>query len=218
MNTRGRKKEGRRGFMAGLVALALAFTAAQPLEAARADDFSADAETCIGDLGDRVIKELTGKDLDREERARRTRTILNEHFAVKAIGQWVLGRYWRKADKAQQEEYLKLFEDLIVVTYVNRFENYKGETFAVNSAAMKGGKDAIVQTNIVQPDGSPPIKVDWRVRLRKRDGKFLIVDVFVEGVSMSQTQRSEFASVIRQNGGAIDAFLKELRQRVKKAA
>lgn len=185
---------------------------------AMAGDFSGGARTFIGSLADRVIAELTPKGLDRAERERRFRGILKEHFAVAAIGQWVLGQYWRKASEAEQKEYLALFEDLIIATYVNRFETYKGETLAVTDSQMRGEDDALVFTQINQTDGNPPLKVDWRVRQRRSDGAFKIVDVIVEGVSMSQTQRSEFASVIRQHGGEIAGFLLEMRERVKKAA
>jgi phospholipid transport system substrate-binding protein len=41
--------------------------------------------------------------------------------------------------------------------------------------------------------------VDWRVR--KADGRFKIVDVHVEGVSMALTEREEFGSVIQRKGG-----------------
>jgi phospholipid transport system substrate-binding protein len=45
-----------------------------------------------------------------------------------------------------------------------------------------------------------------------------IVDVYVEGVSLGQTQRSEFASVIRNTGGKVAGLLDEMRRRVKRQA
>jgi ABC-type transporter MlaC component len=39
-----------------------------------------------------------------------------------------------------------------------------------------------------------------------------------EGVSMGQTQRSEFSSVIRNNGGTIDGLLAELSKRANNGA
>ena len=57
--------------------------------------------------------------------------------------------------------------------------------------------------------GSPPLRVIWR--LRARDGGYRIADLMVEGISMGQTQRSEFASVIRLNGGTVEALLEKLR-------
>ncbi|MEO5338271.1 MAG: ABC transporter substrate-binding protein [Magnetospirillum sp. WYHS-4] len=205
----------KRMFLAGAFALALA--AGMPAWAT-AGDFSTGAKSFLQSLGDRVIEELTPKNIDRAERERRFRSILKEHFAVEAIGQWVLGASWRKANDAEKQEYLALFEDLVIATYVNRFENYKGETLSVVDSQMKGEDDALVYSHISLQEGNPPLKVDWRVRQRKSDGKFKIVDVIVEGISMSQTQRSEFASVIHKHGGEIAPFLRELRDRVKKAA
>lgn len=206
----------RRMLITGMAALvASVLVVATP---ARAEDFSDQARQFMTDLADEVVNRLTGPGLSREQRSDRFRKILHENFAVDAIGQWVLGRYWRAASAEQRNEYLRLFEDLIVATYVNRFEEYNGQQLEVRRSLMQGDKDAIVQTRIIQPQGGgEPVDVSWRVR-KKSDGSLRIVDVIVEGVSMGQTQRSEFASVIRKHGGSIDAFLSELRQRVQEAA
>jgi phospholipid transport system substrate-binding protein len=50
------------------------------------------------------------------------------------------------------------------------------------------------------------VRVDWRVR----GGK--VIDVIVEGVSMSVTQRSEFSSIIQRNGGDIEALITHLQK------
>jgi phospholipid transport system substrate-binding protein len=205
----------KRAFLVGSTALAAAL--AMP-GTPWAGDFSTGARTFLESLAERVIRELTPKEIDRAERDRRFRSILKEHFAVEAIAQWVLGASWRRTTEGERKEYLRLFEDLIVATYVNRFETYKGEKMQVTDSQMKGEDDALVNTRIDMQDGSDPLKVDWRVRQRRSDGAFKIVDVIVEGISMSQTQRSEFASVIHKHGGEIAPFLEELRERVKKAA
>jgi phospholipid transport system substrate-binding protein len=74
-------------------------------------------------------------------------------------------------------------------------------------------KDVLVYTKIVRPTSDALLKVDWRVR--RRGGNLAIVDVIVQGVSMGQTQRSEFASAIRRDGG-LDGFIAELKKRVDK--
>ena len=91
---------------------------------AKADAFADAAQKFIESLADKAIAALTGKDVPRSERVRRFRVLLNEHFAVETIGRWVLGRHWRDASDAERREYLRLFEDLIVKTYVDRFTEY----------------------------------------------------------------------------------------------
>ena len=181
---------------------------------AAADDFSAGAGKFVESMEQKTIDALTEDGITREIRVRRFRGILNEFFAVKAIGQWVLGRYWRRTTPTQREEYLRLFEDLIVFRFIDLFSDYSGENLTVVKTLTKG-KDAIVYSLIGRPGGQEPLKVNWRVRSRK-NGQYRIIDVIVEGISMGQTQRSEFGSVFRKNGGRFDAFLTELREQVNK--
>ena len=176
----------------------------------RADANPAEAERFIASLADKAVAALTDSSIVREERVRRFRRLLHDHFDVKTIGRWVLGRYWRRATVAERDEYLMLFERLIVATYVDRFSAYAGVALDVTRSVEKGGEDAIVSTRILRPSGGEPIDVDWRVRVRDRG--FSIVDVMVEGISMGQTQRSEFSSVIRKNGGQVEGLLVELRK------
>ena len=183
---------------------------------ARADDGGDKARIFIESLAERAISTLAVTDIDRDQREERFRSLLAEHFDVRFIGRWVLGHYWKKATAAEQDEYLQLFEDLIVVIYANRFSEYKGETLSVLKTVAGGKRDIIVRTEIIQPDGSRAARLDWRVR--PHEGGLKIVDIMVEGISMGLTQRKEFASVIRKNGGHVEALLVELRKLLKKDA
>jgi len=179
----------------------------------RAADASGDAQAFIAGLADRAISALTPPGISREERETRARSLLNDNFAVPAIGQFVLGRYWRDASAEERAEYLRLFEDLIVVTYVDRFSRYSGETLKINRAVTDPDSGDVVVYSEISRSGGPPVQVGWRVR--RADRTFKIIDVIVEGVSMGQTQRSDFSSVIRNNGGSLDALLAEMRRRIR---
>ena len=195
--------------LAGVAAAALAAIAPRLGLA----DSSADATAFIQGMSDQAIASLTPPGISRDEREARARSLLTDNFAVPTIGQFVLGRYWRTASPEERTEYLRLFEDLIVVTYVDRFSRYSGERLRVNNAvADEESGDVMVYSEITRPAGAP-VQVGWRVR--RVPPSFKIVDVVVEGVSMGQTQRSDFASVIRNNGGTISALLEEMRRRVR---
>ena len=107
-------------------------------------------------------------------------------------------------------EYLRLFENMIVTTYAQRFSEYSGQELVVGKATKASERDTVVSSQIVQKDG-PPVTVSWRVRSGASGMK--IIDVIVEGVSMSVTQRSDFASVIQGGGGKVQALLTSLRER-----
>ena len=179
----------------------------------RADEFSAGAKVFIRVLADKAIASLTAKEISKAQREQRFRALMLENFAISGIGKFVLGRYWPRATEIEQAEYLKLFEDLMVVMYAERFSKYAGETLDVEQAEVRGEYDVLVYSRIKRVDATQPIKVAWRVR--GKPGAYKIVDVMVEGISMAQTQKSEFASFIQQNGGKLDSLLSEMRKRIQ---
>lgn len=154
----------------------------------------------IGFLGDSGIS----KDQQKQEFEK----LLNRNFDLDAIARFSLGRHWRDATPAQKSEYTKLFKDMIVDVYSNRFGEYQGQTIEVTGSRKEGEKDVLVHSLLNQASG-PDVKVDWRVRGTSESYK--VIDVIVEGVSMALTQRSDFASVIQRGGGNIEVLLAHLR-------
>lgn len=177
---------------------------------AQSNPQAAAAAKFVDNLGSKAIETITSGPSAKDAVTERFRELLNQGFDVPFIGQFVLGRYWNLASPEQQKEYLRLFEQMIITTYTDRFRQYSGEQFQVHGGRPDGDTDYFVQSQIMRPSG-PPVNVEWRVR--KADKGYKIIDVVVEGVSMSVTQRSEFASVIQSQGG-IEGLLKAMRQRV----
>ena len=179
----------------------------------RADDFTDGAEQFITSLADDAISSLTGKTLTEKERQQKFRKLLNSYFDINGIGKWALGRYWRKTSKSERLEYLDLFENLIINTYANRFSQYTKEKLTVKGSSRRG-KFALVKSQI-NGGKEKPIRIEWRVIFP--DGNYKVFDIIVEGVSMLRTQRSEFSSVIRRNGGKISGLLVALRKKTTKS-
>lgn len=61
---------------------------------------NSDARSFIRSLADQSIRSLIATNVPRAERIKRFRTLFDSHFAVRGIGKWILGRYWRRASKA----------------------------------------------------------------------------------------------------------------------
>lgn len=154
-----------------------------------------------------VLKETAGG--DKQKREAEFRTIFRENFDIPEIGKFVLGVHWRNASEQQRTEYLKEFETYVVRTYAERLSEYSGEQLEVGRAQAQGEKN-FVDSVIRRPNGAPPIRIVWEVE--KRGGGFKVVDLKIESVSMSQTQRSDFGSYVSQNGGKVDALIARLKQ------
>ncbi len=170
-----------------------------------------DAAHFISRLGNQAIDTLRATDLTLDQREARFRGLLSQGFDLRFIGRFVLGRNWRGATPDQQNDYIALYGEYLLQIYSARLGGYSGETLTVTGARQANDKDIIVSTILERPSGSSII-ADWRVRTI--DGRYRIIDIAVEGISMAITQRSEFASVVRRDG--MDGLLTVLRARTTK--
>jgi len=166
----------------------------------------------IQSLGDRAIKIISNKQMPADQRNTQFSQILNDSFDLRTIGRFVIGRTWNGATPDQQTEYMDLFKKLVIKNYGDRMTLYTGEGFQVIGTRPESDMDTTVLSQITHPDGSQPTTIDWRVR--EKDGKMGVIDVIVEGVSLSVTQRQEYAAVIQNNDGKIDGLLKIMRDQL----
>ena len=174
-----------------------------------ADEKNKLAQDFIQNIGAQAVSFLGNDNLSEEQKTSQFRALLNDSFDMRTIGRFAMGRHWRGASKEQRSEYLDLFNDMVIDVYAGRFSEYKGQGFEVVSSRADGKKDFLVSSYIVPGNGSK-IKLDWR--LRHKEGQYKIIDIIIEGVSMSLTQRSDFSSVIQRGGGNVDVLLDHLRK------
>ncbi|HEY1258392.1 MAG TPA: ABC transporter substrate-binding protein [Stellaceae bacterium] len=183
------------------------------LAAERARAATADAAAFMNDLLGQAIAVLNGKTSMAERRARFAQ-LFHADFDGPGIARFVLGRYWRTASPDERQEFLKLFDDYVVLVYSTRLADFSGQTFKVRGS--RADADAtIVSTDIVSPGAAQPIEIDWR--LVGGDHGYKITDVVVGGVSMMVTERSEFASVIQRHGGQVQGLLALMREKTASA-
>lgn len=181
----------------------------------RADQHLAASTEFVQNLADRAITMLSADGQTAETRRAHFRDLFREGFAIKGIARYSLGRSWSSASDADRSEYLTLFEDVIVATWADRFSDYSGQKFtvedAVDASSANASENVAIIRSVFFTDPQSPIRIDWRVA--SRGDLFKITDVVVEGVSMANTQRDEFASVIASNSGQISALLDILRKK-----
>jgi phospholipid transport system substrate-binding protein len=170
----------------------------------------AGAQKFIDNMAGQAIEFLGNPGMSQTAKQQAFEKLLRESFDMDTIGRFALGRYWRTATDSQRKEYTNLFRKMVVQVYSARFSEYDGQKFETRSVRPEGEKDTLVTSFIIPPSG-PEVQVDWRVR--HKDGRYRIVDVIVEGVSMSVTQRSDFAAVIQRGGGDVGVLLNHLRNK-----
>lgn len=179
---------------------------------ADANDDLAGARQFIGDLANRSIATMTTKGISDAERTRNFRALFVQAVDLPTIGRFALGRHWRGATPEQQQEFIALFSELMVLTWSARFKDAADTvTFQVTDAKTDTDQGVAVESRILR-EKQAPVQVLWR--LRSTEGGFRIADLVVEGTSMQFQYRDEYAAVINQGGGKIDGLLAALRQKV----
>ncbi|WP_200343627.1 MlaC/ttg2D family ABC transporter substrate-binding protein [Rhodovibrio sodomensis] len=218
-----RRRNLMRGLTAGLAALLLAVAAPATAQndGGRSDGGRSDralaerAATYITELSRNAIEQLSPDDISAAERAERARKILEENFAGHDLARFVLGRYWRVASPQQRERFITLLREVALTRFLPTFQNLSMDQVTIERAIAdpQATGMARVITRVDVPDRAP-VELAWRVRPTD-DGGFQIVDIMAEGVSMAITLRSEYSSVIEQNGGRVEALLTRLENRLR---
>ena len=179
-----------------------------------AQDHVAGSATFIQRLAENAAISLSDESLGPAEREGGFRRLFTDNFAVGSIARFSLGRYWRGASSAQRKEYLALFEDVIITTWASQFSQFDGQRVEVSQAidakSPRADENAALVRSAIHVNNSTAIRVDWHVA--NKGDIYKITDILVEGISMVTTQRDEFVSVVRANGGTINDLLSMLRE------
>lgn len=175
------------------------------------------AASFLADLQEKAASRLGDDSISSEQKETHFRRLFNENFDVPSIGRFVIGRYWRAASEAEQNAFLKVFEDAMVQRFLPLLAENSSERFHIGSVTPDGANENMVLIDSrINRDGAEPYRVAWRVR--NSDGSFKILDIVAEGVSMAITLRSEYGSVLKSNGGKLGPLTEALREKVARGA
>jgi len=148
---------------------------------------------------DRGIAILQRPDLKakekREERREALRKELFPYFNFGEMAKRSLGVHWKDRTPEEREEFIRLFRNLLENAYAGKIEGYKGEKILYRKESVDLPY-AEVNTVIVTLQGDE-IPVDYRVL--KDGARWRIYDIVIEGVSLVNNYRSQFAGILQKS-------------------
>jgi phospholipid transport system substrate-binding protein len=141
------------------------------------------------------------------QRRTEIRRVAQGLFDFNEMARLTLARHWKDRSVQEQEEFVRLFTDLLERSYLTTIENYAGErvTFLTESVS---GPYAQVRSRITT-DRRMEISIDYR--LIESGARWAVYDVVLDGVSLVSNYRSQFNSIIRTSSFA--DLLTKLRTR-----
>ena len=135
--------------------------------------------------------------------------IFSKYADVPLIARKALGPTWRGASKAQRSAYVSAFRAYMARYYGTRFEEFLGSEIIVsNSRKTSGG--FLVGSKIILKDGSS-YQAQWHVIDAR--GKYLMYNLFLEGVSVLSDVRVQIGSMLDKRAGSIDRLIEHLNSK-----
>lgn len=138
------------------------------------------------------------------------RNILLPQVNVQLMAKLALGRNaWNAATPDQQTAFTAAFTTLMIRTYASAFAAYTDEQvkfYPLRPGEIDGDR-VQVKSDVLQ-SGGPAIPVNYR--LLSNNGDWQVYDINVDGVSLIQSFRSQFANELNQGG--MDQLLTALNQ------
>ena len=188
----------------GLIGAALAMFTVAPTQAAALDTASAKklVDALVGEIN-RVIasgksEQAMYKDFNR---------IFAKYGDTSYIAAYAMGNDGRRASGAQKKKFSAEFQTYISRKYGARFREFIGGRLEVKSVRPVKSWFEVTTTAFLR--GEAPFTVTFLVSNRTGRDKFF--NMFIEGINLLLTERTEIGAMIDRRGGNLDKMIADLR-------
>lgn len=165
---------------------------------AYAESPAAVIESAAKELGEKLGNRKDELRNDREALYSLINDILLPRFDRDYAAQLVLGRHWRDASAAQRERFIDAFYRTLLHRYADGVLEFNQEQIEVQPHRGKDDDKRTTVKTIVRLDDGTRVPVNYA--LVNRDGKWLMFDVTIEGISYVRNFRAELHSEVQSNG------------------
>jgi phospholipid transport system substrate-binding protein len=147
---------------------------------------------------DRVLKlvgdPVSRRDVGRDRRAT-LRRIADDIFDWEETAKRSLGTHWQQRTPAERDEFVRLFADMLERSYMSKIETYDGEKIGYVGDSVEGDM-AVVRTKLMNKQGT---ETGVNYKMLRREDRWKVYDVEIEGVSLVANYRTQFNNVLRRS-------------------
>jgi phospholipid transport system substrate-binding protein len=145
----------------------------------------------------------------KDERVAQVQKLADGHFDFRELGKRCLGETWGSLSASQQNEFAKTFTALLKASFACRIDEMAKAKVSYQPEIVKADYTEVPMT-ILRPNDKVPVSF----RVLKEPKGWMICDIAIEGVSLSELYRSQFGQVIKTSSyqglmRALHAKLKE---------
>ncbi len=143
-----------------------------------------------------------------EQRRQMVKHVVDPYFDYREMAKRSLGTAWGGLSSGQQDEFVRLFAELLEASYSDKIEKYAQRVKIDYTGEILTDNSAEVRTMVVKPNDRIPLNY----RLLQEGGTWKVYDVVIEGVSLVSNYRSQFSRIIHESSYA--ELVRRLRTKV----
>lgn len=172
----------------------------------------------------KMIKDVANKTFDRiknnqstlKDNPEQLRSIMKEELLPYTDYQFaafkVLGKHAASVPREKLSTFVQVFREYLITTYAVAMSYYDNQEVVFEPASDVGDSTYVVVRAIIKDPNRPEIKVAFKVRKNSKTNVWKAFDMVAEGISMLDSKRSEFESIIRQQ--SIDKVIELMREKI----
>ncbi len=158
---------------------------------------------------DDVVRIIADKETNKNETKRRQalKKAISVIFDYNEMAKRSMGKHWNGRTAQEKKQFVELFATLLENSYASKIESYNNEKIVYIKESIEDNF-AEVKSKIVTA-ARDEFTLDYR--LLKDNGKWMVYDVVIEGVSLVSNYRSQFNKTITASG--YDTLVKKLQSK-----
>jgi len=124
----------------------------------------------------------------------------------------VLGKYANKVPREKLLEFVSVFREYLITSYAVALGYYDDQQVEFAPALEFDGRSDVTVRAVIKDGERPDIKVAFKVRKDRQSDQWQVYDMVAEGISLLSSKRTEFESILRQDG--IDKVIELMRKSI----
>ena len=147
---------------------------------------------------DEVVRIVSDKELKKNDHKRRPmlKKSISVIFDYNEMAKRSMGKHWNQRSAAEKKQFSDLFASLLENSYASKIESYNNEKIVYLKETIDGDY-AEIKSKVVTAKRDE-FTLDYR--MINQNGKWMVYDVVIEGVSLVSNYRTQFNKIINKDG------------------
>jgi len=156
------------------------------------------------------INEVISSGVSEPVMVKQFETIFKSYADVPTIARYALGKDARALTQSQMESFTKIYSIYVSHKYGRRFREFIGGKIVVKKS--RPVKSFFEVETLAHLKGWEPFTVSFLVS--NRSGKLLFFNMFIEGINMLLSERTEIGAMLDKRRGNIERVMEDLQNSI----